>query len=60
MRQAIEQLLGIVEAMVADGDLDGLEIEFLKVWRPSRPRRREYGPAVRLAVPSKPSSPMAM
>ncbi|MGJ7506471.1 BRCT domain-containing protein [Variovorax sp. GT1P44] len=32
MRQAIEQLLGIVEAMVADGDLDDLEIEFLKVW----------------------------
>lgn len=32
MRQAIEQLLGIVEAMVADGDLHDLEIEFLKVW----------------------------
>ena len=32
MRQAIEQLLGIVETMVADGDLDDLEIEFLKVW----------------------------
>jgi hypothetical protein len=32
MRQAIEQLLGIVEAMVADGHLHDLEIEFLKVW----------------------------
>lgn len=32
MRQAIEQLLGIVETMVADGDLHDLEIEFLKVW----------------------------
>ncbi|SCK24660.1 hypothetical protein VAR608DRAFT_1961 [Variovorax sp. HW608] len=31
-RQAIEQLLGIVEAMVADGDLDDLEIEFLGAW----------------------------
>jgi len=32
MRQAIEQLLGIVETLVADGDLNDLEIEFLKVW----------------------------
>ena len=32
MRQAIEQLLSIVETMVADGDLHDLEIEFLKLW----------------------------
>lgn len=32
MRYAIEKLLGIVETMVADGHLDDLEIEFLKLW----------------------------
>lgn len=32
MREAIEQLLGIVGGMVADNDLHDLEIEFLKVW----------------------------
>ena len=30
--EAIEQLLGIVSGMMADDDLDNLEIEFLQVW----------------------------
>ena len=32
MRDAIQQLLGIVSGIVADDDLHDLEIEFLKVW----------------------------
>lgn len=32
MRQAIEMLMDIVEAMVADGDLHNLQIELLGVW----------------------------
>lgn len=31
-QEAIEQLLGIVNGLVADDDLHDLEIEFLKVW----------------------------
>jgi hypothetical protein len=37
MRQAIEKLMNIVEAMVADGDLHDLEIEFLKAWLGDNP-----------------------
>jgi len=37
MRQAIERLGNIVEAMVADGDLHDLEIEFLKAWLAENP-----------------------
>ncbi|SFN25516.1 hypothetical protein [Variovorax sp. OV329] len=37
MRQAIEKLMGIVEAMVADGDLHDLEIEFLRAWLAENP-----------------------
>ena len=37
MRQAIEELMGIVEAMVADGDLDDLEIEFINAWLSENP-----------------------
>ncbi|MBS0452273.1 MAG: BRCT domain-containing protein [Proteobacteria bacterium] len=37
MRQAIEKLKDIVEAMVADGDLHDLEIEFLKAWLADNP-----------------------
>ena len=52
MRPAIEQLLGIVEAMVADGDLDDLEIEFLSAWlaENSSLERVWPGSAIRSAI----------
>jgi len=44
MRQAIEKLMGIVEAMVADGDLHDLEIEFLKAWLADNPDLTQVWP----------------
>jgi hypothetical protein len=52
--------LGIVEAMVADGDLDDLEIELLDVWLAEHAEvaRVWHGSAISGAI--KPSWPMAM
>jgi len=44
MRRAIEKLMGIVEAMVADGDLDDLEIEFLEAWLAENPDLTQVWP----------------
>ena len=45
MRQAIEMLMDIVEAMVADGDLHNLEIELLGVWLAENPDLAQVWPA---------------
>lgn len=44
MRQAIEKLMGIVEAIVTDGDLHDLEIEFLRAWLAENPDLAQVWP----------------
>ncbi|MDM0073711.1 hypothetical protein QTH90_04930 [Variovorax sp. J2P1-59] len=44
MRQAIERLIGIMEAMVADDHLHDLEIEFLKTWLAQYPEVAQVWP----------------
>lgn len=48
-REAVEQLLAMVNSIVADGDLHDLEIEFLRAWLTEHSDIGQTGPGAAIA-----------